>query len=222
MTVPGARWRLASRRSTSFAIRNETRIAAAAIPIRTASSRVIAALAWSGALLASQGVSMQSTTAPAPNLRGPSLRSTQKLAAFGALVATISALNYLGTYAVHASKAQTENTLYHYSTAVARGDRLRADAAVRALDRRLEARAARSAAARATGSRALGCAGLVFVGILLVNLAIDPFLHAGREQGTSRPTGCPPTPAPTRPTGSSSQASRRSSRRSPTAGSASR
>ena len=40
--VPGARWRFASRRSTSFATRNEARIAISAIPIRTQSSCVVA------------------------------------------------------------------------------------------------------------------------------------------------------------------------------------
>jgi membrane protease YdiL (CAAX protease family) len=133
---------------------------------------------------------MQSTTAPAPNLRGPSLRSTQKLAAFGALVATISALNYLGTYAIHASKVQTENTLYHYSTAVLAvvvyglmllfvlwiADWQREPLALRRPRHWLGA---------------LGLAGLVFVGILLVNVAIDPFLHAGREQGTIPPHWLP-------------------------------
>ena len=133
---------------------------------------------------------MQSTTAPAPNLRGPSLRGTQKLAAFGALVATISSLNYLGTYAIHASKAQTENTLYHYSTAVLA-------VVVYALmllfvlwiaDWKREPLALRRPR---NWLGALGLAALVFVGILLVNLAIDPFLHAGREQGTIPPHWLP-------------------------------
>jgi len=125
-------------------------------------------------------VSVESTTASEPNLRGPS-SSTGKLVAFLILVGSLSTLNYVLEYAGHPSKTQTENALYHYSTAVA-------DAFVYGVilfvvlwitGRRRVLLAWRQPRRWLS---ALGLALLVLIGVFLVNAAIDPFLHAGREQ----------------------------------------
>jgi membrane protease YdiL (CAAX protease family) len=126
-------------------------------------------------------VSVQSTTASAPHLKGQS-RSNGKLVAFLVFVVFVSTVNYLLEYAGHQKKSQTEQALYHYSTAVG-------DAVVYALilfvvfwiagwKRDLFAwRSPRS------WLKAAGWAVVVLLFVFVVNVALDPFLHAGREQG---------------------------------------
>jgi hypothetical protein len=105
-----------------------------------------------------------------------------KLIGWLALVGAISGLNYLANYAVKTTSSEKENVLYSYSNAVggvviyvivlaivlwivgSRGDLL----ALRRPDFWL---------------KALGLAVLVFIAASLANALMDPFLHAGREQG---------------------------------------
>jgi CAAX protease family protein len=104
----------------------------------------------------------------------------RKLAGWSALVAVLVAQGYAGTYAV---KTTDENVLYRYSTAIAA-------AVVYALMLGVVlwlARGRRDLLAlrrpSTSWAAALGIALLVFVGSEIVIQAMDPFLHAGREQG---------------------------------------
>jgi uncharacterized protein len=130
-------------------------------------------------------VSDLATTASAPNLRTPS-SSTGKLVAWLGVVGCLIALNYVGEYATQPNKAETKVQFYKYSTAVGglfeyaillvivcwiagwRGELL----AWRRPKRWLTA---------------LGWAVLVLFCVIVVNGLIDPFLHAGREQGAIPP-----------------------------------
>jgi membrane protease YdiL (CAAX protease family) len=132
-------------------------------------------------------VSEQSATASAPNLRTPS-PSTGKLIAWSGLVGFVIALNYLGEYAGHPNKKTTELEFYKYSTAVEGvviyGLMLAIVVWIAGGPRSalLAWRRPRSWAV------ALGLALAVFVGLIVVdNLLLDPFLHAGREQGAIPP-----------------------------------
>ncbi len=125
---------------------------------------------------------MQSTTARPAHLREPSARSTEKLVAFLALVGTVSLLNYAGTYAAHPSKAQTENALYHYSTAafavVVYALMLLFVFWIAGWRRQLLAlRQPRN------WPVALGLAVIVLVVTFAASLALEPLLHGAREQG---------------------------------------
>jgi membrane protease YdiL (CAAX protease family) len=122
------------------------------------------------------------TTAGSPNLREEPRYPIGKLCAWLALVLTISALNYAGTYLVSQKKVDTENALYHYSTAIQAvviyGLMLLFVGWIAGWHRRpLAWRQPRN------WGKALGLALCVLVGVFIVNLAIDPFLHASREQG---------------------------------------
>ncbi len=103
----------------------------------------------------------------------------RKLAGWSAFVAILVAQGYAGTYAVG---SKDQNVLYRYSTAVG-------SAVVYALMLGVVlwiARGRRDLLALnrpASWLGALGIALLVFVGAEIAIQAIDPFLHAGREQG---------------------------------------
>jgi membrane protease YdiL (CAAX protease family) len=131
------------------------------------------------ALLASAGVNVRSATAPEGN---PKDGSSRKLAWWSVFIALLIALEYAANLSSSATQRASQEVLYKYSTAVA-------DAVVYALwlgivlwiagsQRELFAlRPPRSWA------RGLGLTALVLVGLFFVNLALDPLLHAGREQG---------------------------------------
>jgi membrane protease YdiL (CAAX protease family) len=138
------------------------------------------------ALLASKEVSELSTTASAPNLRTPS-SSTGKLVAWLGVVGALIALNYVGEYATHPDKAAMKVEFYKYSTAVGA---LFEYAILLLLVCWIAGWRGELLAWRAPRSwpRALGWAVLVLVCILVANALIDPFLHAGREQGAIPPS----------------------------------
>ena len=131
-----------------------------------------------------------STTTPAANGTGGAALN-QKLAAFAALVATVAGINYLGNYAVKTRKQDTEEALFHYSTAVgslvvyalilgfvlwiARG---RHDL--------LAWRPPRTGWLPALG---LAVGTLLIAGIVITG--IDHVLHGGREQGVVPPHWLP-------------------------------
>jgi membrane protease YdiL (CAAX protease family) len=130
-------------------------------------------------------VSDLATTASAPNLRTPS-SSTGKLVAWSALVGFLIAFNYFGEYAAHPNKKETALQFYKYSTAVGAvfiyAIMLLIVYWIAGWNGWLLAwRQPRSWA------KALGWALVVLVGVNIVNAAIDPFLHAGREQGAIPP-----------------------------------
>jgi membrane protease YdiL (CAAX protease family) len=125
---------------------------------------------------------VRSSTARAEDLREPSARSNGKLVAFLALVGTVSTLNYIGTYATHTTKSETENALYHYSTAVFA-------VVVYALmllvvfwiaDWRRQFLALRSPR---KWLPALGLAAIVLVVTFGFSVILEPLLHGAREQG---------------------------------------
>jgi membrane protease YdiL (CAAX protease family) len=123
-----------------------------------------------------------STTARAPNLREPSAHSTEKLIAFLVLVGTVSLLNYAGNYLAHPKKSQTENALYHFSTAIFA-------VVVYAIMLFFVCWIAgwrRQLLAFRQPKRwlvALGLAAVVLIATFFVSLLLEPLLHAGREQG---------------------------------------
>jgi membrane protease YdiL (CAAX protease family) len=135
------------------------------------------------ALLASKEVNVRSTTASEQDSRPRFGSSTGQLVGYLALVGGISALNYLGNYAVTTSKKATEQALFNYSTAVFA-------AVVYALMFGIVlwiagAKKWSLLAYRNPRSwwRALGLALLTLVAAGIVIGIVDSFLHGGREQG---------------------------------------
>jgi membrane protease YdiL (CAAX protease family) len=130
-------------------------------------------------------VNKLSTTASAPNLRAPS-GSTGKLVAWSVLVGALIAFNYLAEYAGHPNKRTTELQFYKYSTAV---QAVFIYAILLLIVYWIAGWNGQLLAWRQPISwpKALGWALVVLVGVNLVNIAIDPFLHAGREQGAIPP-----------------------------------
>jgi membrane protease YdiL (CAAX protease family) len=127
-------------------------------------------------------VNGQSTTASLANLREPSARSTEKLAAYLALVGTVSLLNYAANYLTHPKKSETENALYHFSTAifavVVYAVMLLFVCWIAGWHRQLLAyRQPRKWLV------ALGLALCVLIATFVVSALLEPVLHAGREQG---------------------------------------
>jgi membrane protease YdiL (CAAX protease family) len=148
-------------------------------------------------------VTVGSTTEPAPNPRDSSATSNDKLAAFLALVATVVVLNYLGEYAVKSNKKDTEEALFHYSTAVgaaiiyglilvfvlwiAGWRPYRPGRKLLAPEQRnlLALRKPRSWA------RSLGLALVTLIVAGIVISLVDQSLHGGREQGVVPPHWLP-------------------------------
>ncbi|HUK43774.1 MAG TPA: type II CAAX endopeptidase family protein [Gaiellaceae bacterium] len=125
----------------------------------------------------------RSTTAPAPNLRRPSGATTAKLVAFLALVGSVSALNYLGNYAVTTSKQKTEEALFNYSTAVLATV---VYGLILALVLWIASPWRAQLLALRPPRRWLRALGLAAATLLVAGIAIaliDSFLHGGREQG---------------------------------------
>lgn len=107
---------------------------------------------------------------------------TRKLIAWLALVLTLSALNFYSTYAA-ASGGKDTNILYHYSTAIA--DAL-VYAVILGLVLLIAGGRSELLALRRPGSwpAAAGLAlAVLVVCYVIIAIALDPFLHGGREQG---------------------------------------
>ncbi len=122
----------------------------------------------------------QSATAPEPNVGGRP--TTGKLVGWLALVAAISAVNYLGNYAVGSGSSNKASVLYSYSNAVGGAVIY---AIMLALLLWIVGRRADLLALRRPQFwlKALGLALAVFLVATVANALMDPFLHAGREQG---------------------------------------
>ena len=124
-------------------------------------------------------MNVRSATAPEPNLRDGSWR---KLAWWSVFIAALIALEYSANLASSAAQRSSQDVLYKYSTAVA-------DAVVYLIwlgiilwiagrDRGLFALRRPS-----SWPRALGLAALALIASYAAIRLMDPFLHAGREQG---------------------------------------
>jgi membrane protease YdiL (CAAX protease family) len=136
-------------------------------------------------------VKIDSTTAPAPHGTEERVQLNRKLAAFAALIATVAGINYAGNYAVSTSKSDTENALFHYSTAVGSivvyGLILLLVLWI-ARDRR-DLLAWRSPRTGWVTSIGIAIATLLAAGVVIT--AIDHVMHGGREQGVVPPHWLP-------------------------------
>jgi membrane protease YdiL (CAAX protease family) len=104
----------------------------------------------------------------------------RRLAGWGVLVAALIAQGYAGNYAV---KTKDDNLLYHYSTAVASA---LVYAVMLGIVLWIAVRRHDLLALRRPSSSwlaAIGLTVLLFVAAEIAIQAMDPFLHAGREQG---------------------------------------
>jgi CAAX protease family protein len=125
-------------------------------------------------------VNVQPATPPGPDRRGS--RINGKLAGWLALVCAISALNYLSNYTVTTSTSDRQSALYSYGTAA--GSAVVYAIMLAILMWILGWRTDLLGLRRPTWwLAALGLALGVYLATTAVNAAIDPFLHAGREQG---------------------------------------
>jgi len=136
-------------------------------------------------------VNVESTTAPAPNVTGTPGSTNGKLIGFFILIAVVSAVNYAGNYSVKTSKKDTEEALFHYSTAVGAVVVYAFILGIVlwiARDRRdlLAWRPPRNGWLRSLG---LALATLIVAG-LVISL-VDSVMHGGREQGVVPPHWLP-------------------------------
>ncbi len=124
-------------------------------------------------------MSVRSATTPEANLRDGSRR---KLVWWSVFIAALIALEYAGNLTSSATQRSAENALYKYSTAVGGSIEyliwLALILAIAGRERQLFA-----LRRPVSWPRGLGLAALALAGSYLAIRLMDPFLHAGREQG---------------------------------------